>query len=251
MGGIIITPMASTVSASGRPAGARPAEEAQNLEDPLEDPEDPEDPEDGEDGEDLENPETIDGVLSGLLPRERGFVLGLLLSRGTQERREEIARVVSGPCGARCADAIRRANALSREGRLSLIRRLAGEVLGTGADGVGVFAFPDSRLAQALARESTEILRMIATPATPATTAPDGLSLLAMRELERRHPGSPPPPCAVATRDDVIELRRALLAQLQASPAPQWAETEAVTAPQPPPGAPPGPRRRRPPDPNL
>lgn len=238
-------PMASTASAPDRPAGARPTEAAEN----------PATPEDREDQEDQEDQEDIDGLLSPLLPRERGFVLGLLLSRGTQDQREGIARVVSGPPGYRCADAIRQANALSREGRLSLIRRLAGEVLGTGTKGRDVFAFPDGRLAQALAGESTEILRMMATPATPAapatatSSASDSLTLSATRELERRHPGLPPSSSAVAARDDLIELRRALLARLQASPAPRGAG--AATAPQPPPGAPPGPRRRRPPDPNL
>jgi hypothetical protein len=205
----------------GRPAGARPAEASEDAKDP-------------------EHPEDIDGLLAPLLPRERGFVLGLLLSRGVQEQREDTARVVSGPPGDRCAGAIHQANALSREGRLSLIRRLAGEVLGTSVEGLDVFAFPDGRLAQALARESTELLRMLA---MPAATAPDSLTLSATRELERRHPGLAMPTWATAARDDLIEIRRALLARLQAvGPA---------AAPQPPPGAPPGPRRRRPPDPNL
>jgi hypothetical protein len=231
MVGIIITPMASTAPTPvpGRPAGARTAEA-------------PEDMQDQADQANQADQENIDGLLAPLLPRERGFVLGLLLSRGVQEQREDTARVVSGPAGDRCADAIRQANALSREGRLSLIRQLAGEVLGTSTAGLDVFAFPDGRLAHALAQESTEILRIMATPATPAaptSTAPDSLTLSATRELERRHPGLPPSTWT-ATRDDLIEVRRALLARLQAT-----------AAPQPPPGAPPGPRRRRPPDPNL
>jgi hypothetical protein len=245
---IIITPMASPVPR--QPAGARPAEAPQDQGPP-------------QNRQNQHDRPEIDGLLGPLLPRERGFVLGLLLSRGVQEQREDTARVVSGPSGDRCADAIRQANALSREGRLSLIRRLAGEVLGTGTEGLDVFAFPDGRLAQALARESTEILRIMATPATPAAmatpTSTDSLILAATRELERRPPELPPSTWAPA-RDDLIEIRRALLARLRsdtvdlaADPADLASPGGAAgpAAPQPPPGAPPGPRRRRPPDPNL
>lgn len=159
-------------------------------------------------------PEDIDKLLAPLGARERGFVLGLLLSRGTQAEREDTARVVTGPLGDRCTNAIRQANVLPRDGRLALIRRLAAEVLATGTEGPDVFAFADGRLERALEQESTPILRLLA---TPTSTPVDTLTLCAIHELERR-PAAPlsfPPPAPSApNRDDLIELRRALLAHL-------------------------------------
>jgi hypothetical protein len=149
-------------------------------------------------------------LLAPLGASERGFVLGLLLARGSQAQREDAVRVVGGPLGARCAEAIRRANALSRGGRLHLIRHLAGEALGTGAEGLDVFSFPDDRLALSLAEESPELLRCFAAP----VSGPDTLTITASKELARR--GIIPLELAPApARDDLIDLRRALLSQLE------------------------------------
>ena len=114
-----------------------------------------------------------------------------------------------GPPGARCAEAIHSANALSRNGRLQLIRHLAGEALGTGAEGLDVFTFPDNRLGLSLAEESPEILRCLAAPVSGSDT----LTTAATQELARR--GITLELAPVPARDDLIDLRRALLSQLE------------------------------------
>jgi hypothetical protein len=148
-------------------------------------------------------------LLAPLGASERGFVLGLLLARGSQSQREDAVRVVWGPLGARCAEAIRRANALSRNGRLQLIRHLAGEALGTGAEGLDVFSFPDDRLGLSLTEESDEILGCLAAP----VFGPDTLTAAATQELARR--GNTLAIAPAPARDDLIDLRRALLSQLE------------------------------------
>ena len=154
--------------------------------------------------------QAIEDIVGPLAAVERGFVLGLLLTRG-QAQREEVAEILTGPAGPRCQQAIRSANELSREGRLHLIRRLASEVLGVGPHAADM-KLPVERVRAVLEGESDEILAALAQP-TGDPLAAVAQSILATRTVREASSGG-----AVASPHDMrVELRRAVLSAM-ASP---------------------------------
>ena len=163
-------------------------------------------------------------LLKDLSATERGFLLGLLLSRGQAEHREDIANSLAGDPGVRCAEAVRRANALPREGRLELIHFLGNEILGARsawpAHAEGIAA-----LATILANESPLLLRFVAEqPISAVAGGAQDPSVDALAEAARialRESGaansdpSPLPPPSESGMELLFEIRRALLAPTQ------------------------------------
>lgn len=152
----------------------------------------------------------IDPLLAPLGPSERGFVLGLLLSRGQAER-EEIATMLPGDVGRLCRAAIRDANRLSREGRLHLIRRLASEALGfRPCDGE---SFPTARFGPVLDGESEAVLAVLAEQA--GDRLGDAARSILTARLTAWGDIPTPRPTASGANDMRVELRRAVVAQLE------------------------------------
>jgi hypothetical protein len=151
--------------------------------------------------------EAIDDILGPLAARHRGFVLGLLLTRG-QAQRDAVAATVTGRAGFLCRQAVRDANELSREGRLQLIRRLASEVLGF-APPHGEAVFSRERLSAILQGESDGVLAALAQQGgDPLGEAAE--SILVSRGVTT---GFTP----ATTNELRVELRRAVVSALEAS----------------------------------
>lgn len=149
---------------------------------------------------------------------ERGFVLGRLATLGLDPGAPPAP--LAEPSGQRCARALAQIAALERSARLDLMKLLAREVVS--ATPAGSEHIHAHTLAQALATESTDTLRLIAR--APAGGAPAALRAAALAVVaERRGAGAAAEPDdgadpEQAPAETIAELVRSVLAAIDPVP---------------------------------
>jgi hypothetical protein len=151
----------------------------------------------------------IETIVSDLDALERGFLLGVLVAGGTDQR--DVALSLMGPSADRCADAVQKMLTLPRADRVRHIGALAREALEPVP--AGIHNVHPEILRALLDAESSDTIRLI------ATNAPSIVQAAATATLANRSDDPATESHAAAPAPDVIsDLQRAVFAPIFAVP---------------------------------